>query len=83
MSDLAEIIGHAEQASGKLKDLVEVHLPAIRGFLDAVQKNPLVTSVQSVVPGELSSDAQALLNAITGLVNAPTGGIAGQKSAKK
>jgi hypothetical protein len=68
--DIGTIEDHILQAGEKLKDLTEVHLPAIEEFVSALAKNPLVIGLASVVPGGLSADAMALLNELPRVLSA-------------
>src|SRR5262249_14562691 len=65
-----EVIDHVEQAAGKIRDVMEVHLPAIAAYMGTLQANPIVTAVESSLPGELSADAMVVLNGLFPLLGA-------------
>ena len=65
-----DIEQHIEQAAVKLKDLAEVHLPAIAGFMATLSKNPLVTAFSAAIPGELGADTMAVLNGLLPILGA-------------
>lgn len=61
---------HVLAAGEKLKDLIEIHLPAIEEFISTLGRNPLVTAFSSVIPGELGEDAMAMLNGMAPILAA-------------
>ena len=61
---------HILAAGEKIKDLAEIHLPAIAQFVDQLSKNPLVTAFGAVIPGELGDDAMAVLNGLLPILGA-------------
>lgn len=65
---IEELEGHVVAAAQKLRDLVEVHMPAIARHFGALAANPLVTVWHAMVPGEIGSDAMAILNGLTPLL---------------
>jgi hypothetical protein len=67
---LDTIEDHILEAGEKIKDLAEVHLPAIADFIDALSKNPLVTAFSAAIPGDLGDDAMAVLNGLLPILGA-------------
>lgn len=61
---------HIGQAGAKLKDLAEIHLPAIEEFIAKLGSNPLVIAFESVLPGGLGEDTMAILNALAPILAA-------------
>lgn len=65
---------HLEAAGSKLRDLVEIHLPAIEDFVGQLSKNPLVTALSAAIPGSLGAEAMAILNQLGPLLKSMGGG---------
>lgn len=70
MTKIADIKDHVEAALEKANDLYDVHLPAIREFLITLERNPLVTAIESTIEGSLSGDALTVLNGLFPVVGA-------------
>jgi hypothetical protein len=61
---------HLTAAGEKLKDLTEVHLPALARFVAELRKNPLVTAFRASIPGEIADDTMAVLNGLLPILGA-------------
>lgn len=67
---LETIEEHIIAAGDKLRDLVDVHLPAIEQFMETLSKNPLVTAFSASIPGEIGDDTMAVLNGLLPILGA-------------
>ena len=65
-----DVAQHIEQATAKLKDLVEIHIPVIETFVADVTRNPLVTAFASTIPGGVGAEAMAVLNGLLPILGA-------------